>query len=159
MDNKLFRKKSLDKISSPEQLNDYIRVANPNVWMILVAIMILLLGVCVWGVFGKLDTVVTTGAVTENGCTICYVKESSISSIEIGMPVIINNEEYSITEIAAQPVQTDESFSDYLLHTGSFSDGEWVYGLTLDSACGQDGAVYKAEIITESVAPMSFVIN
>ena len=35
MSDQIFRKKSLDRISSPEQLNDYIRVANPGIWMIL----------------------------------------------------------------------------------------------------------------------------
>ena len=40
----LFRQKSLDRISSPEQLNDYIRVSTPSVWMVLIAIVILLAG-------------------------------------------------------------------------------------------------------------------
>lgn len=56
MSDQIFRKKSLDRISSPEQLNDYIRVANPGIWMILAAVIILLAGVCVWGIFGHLDT-------------------------------------------------------------------------------------------------------
>ena len=42
MNQPLFRKKSVDKVSSPEQLNEYIRVANPGVWMVLAAIVILL---------------------------------------------------------------------------------------------------------------------
>ena len=45
MDNQLFRKKSLDKVSSPEQLNDYIRVSNPGVWIALTAVIVLLFGV------------------------------------------------------------------------------------------------------------------
>lgn len=35
MSKPLFRQKSLDKITSPEQMGDYIRVSNPSVWMIL----------------------------------------------------------------------------------------------------------------------------
>ena len=46
MSDQIFRKKSLDRISSPEQLNDYIRVANPGIWMILAAVIILLAGAC-----------------------------------------------------------------------------------------------------------------
>ena len=41
MSEKLFRKQSLDKVTSPEQLNDYVRVSNPGVWMILAAVIIL----------------------------------------------------------------------------------------------------------------------
>ena len=53
----------MDKISSPEQMNDYIRVANPSVWMILAAIIVLLIGVCVWGMYGQLDTKLQTGGI------------------------------------------------------------------------------------------------
>ena len=54
MNDKIFRKKSVDKMSSPEQLNDYIKVTSPGIWMVLAAIAIFLAGVCVWGIFGKL---------------------------------------------------------------------------------------------------------
>ena len=55
MSDSVFRQKSMDKITSPEQMNDYIRVSNPSVWMVLAAVIVLLLGVCVWGAFGHLD--------------------------------------------------------------------------------------------------------
>lgn len=32
MNDKIFRKKSVERMSSPEQLNDYIKVTNPGVW-------------------------------------------------------------------------------------------------------------------------------
>ena len=31
MDNQIFRKKNIERVSSPEQLNDYVRVSNPGV--------------------------------------------------------------------------------------------------------------------------------
>ena len=40
----LFRKKSMDRVSSPEQLNDYIRVTSPGLWLVLAAVVILLAG-------------------------------------------------------------------------------------------------------------------
>ena len=48
MDNQVFRKKSLEQISSPEQLNDYLRVTNPAVWLLLTAVILLLVGVLIW---------------------------------------------------------------------------------------------------------------
>ena len=62
---KLFRQKSLDRISSPEQLNAYIRVSTPSVWLLLTAIVILLIGVCVWGVWGHMDTTLPVVAVAD----------------------------------------------------------------------------------------------
>ena len=57
MAHSIFRKTSLDRVSDPEQLNDYIRVTNPGVWMIMCAVILLLAGICVWGVFGEEVTV------------------------------------------------------------------------------------------------------
>lgn len=63
MGNPVFRQKSIEKISSPEQMNDYIRVSNPSVWIILAAVIVLLAGVFVWGLFGRLDSAFQTGGV------------------------------------------------------------------------------------------------
>ena len=42
----LFREKSLEQFSSSEQLNDYIRVANPSVFIVLGAVIAFLIGSC-----------------------------------------------------------------------------------------------------------------
>ena len=78
MNDKIFRKKSVDKMSSPEQLNDYIKVTSPGIWMVLAAIAILLAGVCVWGIFGKLETKLTVAAESRAGQTVLYVKEYAV---------------------------------------------------------------------------------
>ena len=57
MKESIFRKSSLDRVSSPEQLNEYIRVARPSVWVVLGAIVALLAGVLAWGIFGEIDGV------------------------------------------------------------------------------------------------------
>ena len=51
----VFRKKSLDRISSPEALNDYIHVTSPSVWLVLIAIVVLLLGMLAWSVLGTVE--------------------------------------------------------------------------------------------------------
>ena len=48
----LYREKSLERISSPEQLNDYIRVTTPSVWLVLVMVIVLLIGILSWCIFG-----------------------------------------------------------------------------------------------------------
>lgn len=127
MKESIFRKKSLDRISSPEQLNDYIRASNPGVWLVLGAIVALLISVCVWGIFGKLDTKLTTAAVCENGKLFCFVREDDIEKVKSGMKVLVNEDECAVTGISEKPVSTDENFDDYILHLGSSQKGEWVY--------------------------------
>ncbi|MBQ3268331.1 MAG: hypothetical protein IJH09_00260 [Clostridia bacterium] len=57
----VFRKKSLDRVSSPEQLNDYIRVTTPSVWLVLGAIVVLLAGMLAWSVLGTVEAVDADG--------------------------------------------------------------------------------------------------
>ena len=57
----IFRQKSIDRVSSPEQLNDYIRVTTPTVWLVLLALVILLLGMLAWSVFGTVQGVDSNG--------------------------------------------------------------------------------------------------
>ena len=53
----LFREKSMQKVASPEQLDDYIRVASPGVWLCLIAIILVLLGFAAWGTLGSVDKI------------------------------------------------------------------------------------------------------
>ena len=53
MNNSIFRQKSIDKITSPEKLDDYIKVTKPSVWITLIAIVLLLAGTIVWSIFGE----------------------------------------------------------------------------------------------------------
>ena len=57
----IFRQKSIDRVSSPEQLNDYIRVTTPGVWLVLLALVILLLGMLAWSVLGTVEAVDANG--------------------------------------------------------------------------------------------------
>ena len=58
-----FREKSVERISSPEDLDDYIRVTTPSVWIVLAAILILLIGMLAWSVFGTVEVPVGNGSV------------------------------------------------------------------------------------------------
>ena len=144
-------------MSSPEQLNDYIKVTNPGVWMALAAIVILLIGVCVWGVFGKLETKLPVAAVSQDGQTVLYVKEDNIASVRENMSVYVGDETYKVTSVSAQPVAVTEEISEYARHTGELSIGEWVYVVQIDGNI-PDGA-YRAQIVTDSVSPLYFVFN
>ena len=153
----LFRQKTLDRISSPEQLNRYIRVSTPSVWLLLAAIVVLLCGVCVWGVFGHMDTTLSVAALAgEDGVT-AYVREADVQKVAVGAKVSVGGAQGSVTAVSAEPVRVDGRFSEYLCHVGGLQAGEWVYALALDAACPE--GVHAAQIVLESVAPMSFVLN
>jgi len=62
---KLFREKAIERSSSPESLNDYIHVTTTPVWIVLVALLVLLVGIIAWGIFGKIDTHNGNGEIEE----------------------------------------------------------------------------------------------
>ena len=157
MNEKLFRKKSVDRVSSPEQLNEYIRVANPGVWMVLAAIVILLAGVVVWGSIGHLDTTLPTAVVSEDGESVVYIKDVDIEKIALGMIVRVGDVECTISEISASPVRVDSTMPEYAMHLSALAEGEWVYAVKV-SGNFVDG-VHKAEIVIESISPISFILN
>lgn len=159
MENNLFRKKSVERITSPEQLNERIRIANPGIWIFLSGIILVLIGVCVWGVFGRMDTLLTVSSITKEDKTVCYVKEKDLDNITPGMPVRVGEVELEIEEISTQPIKVDSGFPEYLCYIGGLSVGEWVYEIRLNEIYGQPGNINSVDIVTESIAPISFVIN
>lgn len=61
----IFRQKSLEKINGPEQLNDYLRVTTPSVWIVLTAVLLLVIGILGWCVFGTVAEHQEDGSVKE----------------------------------------------------------------------------------------------
>ena len=68
----IFREKSMERVSSPEELNDYIRVTTPSVWIVLIALAVLLVGMLGWSIFGTV-TVQREDGKTEKVHPITYV--------------------------------------------------------------------------------------
>lgn len=156
MEKDIYRKKSIERVSSPEQLNSYIKVCTPTLWVVLSAVILLLCGVIVWSIFGKLDTTIKTVAVVENGKMTVYFKTEDIESVK-GKVITINQTDYLVSEndYTTEPVKN--TLTEYALDIGNLKEGEYVFSATTDTQL-KDG-VYQAEIITDSVSPISFIIN
>ena len=61
----IFRQHGQDVISGPEELNDYIRVTTPSIWIVLAAIALLVIGILCWCIFGTVDLHEDDGSVKE----------------------------------------------------------------------------------------------
>ena len=160
MDHQLFRKKSLERITSPEEMHDYMRVTSPRLWMILAAIVVLLAGFIVYAstttmentipIRVNVETVDITepdgnGADENNRYTVvsAQVPLSQKDSIETGMEVRIGRETGKVMWIGTV---VDE---DYL---SVYFEMEHQY-LPLP-----DGE-HEAELVLESTTPISFLWN
>lgn len=151
----LFREKNLNKISSPEQLDDYIRVAGPGAWLLLAWLLLVLLGFCVWGVFGRLETNIQTAAVSRDRMLTCYLPKGQ--PLLDGMTVTVEGKTYPISMISDCPQPAPEIAGGYALHPGGFSAGDWVYTASAQTEI-PDG-VYEAVVTIGRTAPVSFILN
>lgn len=139
MSEEIFRKKSLDKVKSPENLDDYIRVSNPGVWLLLISVIVLLAGACVWGVFGHIDSTVPTVVRVENGEVSCRIASDDITSVRVGLVVRFADTETIITDME--------------------KDGEDAYKCTLLAKDAHVDGFYDGVVVIESYRPMSFILN
>ena len=86
----LYRKSSMDRIQSPEQLNDYLRVTNPSVWVLLTAVILLLVGLLVWGSFIYIDSqAYGTALVADGRIVVRFEDEGAAAQVQSGMRVAV----------------------------------------------------------------------
>lgn len=55
MDNKLYRKESLEQLTTPQKTDSYLRVTNLSGWVILLVVILVLAGCAVWALTAKID--------------------------------------------------------------------------------------------------------
>ena len=131
----IFRQKSLDRISSPEQLTDYLHVTNVGVWVVFSVIILLLAAFFVWASLGKLETTVAAKAVVRDGSAqMTVIQNAEITS---GMTFRVGGSEGQIAEV-----------------------GQDEMGLTVATAQVElANGNYDAVIVVESVSPISFLLG
>ena len=160
MENSLFRKRSLERIASPEQLTDAIRVTSPNVWIILTAIAVLLIAVLVWSVFGALTDTLQTKALVRGGSAVCYVNGDIAQRLSAGMQARLGEADGIVGEVATRPLSASE-LGEALPDDYTFSlltAGAWSYEVMINISGLPDG-LYEAQITLESIRPIAFLWN
>lgn len=158
MKENIFRKKSIDRVNSPEQLDEYIRVASPGVWLVLTGIVVLLVGFVVWCIFGTIETTKNVEVVCNGEELQCYINPENVDSISEGMTVTVNGQTGTVLAVSDVPVMLPEDADPYLLYIGNYSDGDFVYTAEI-SVDGLSDGIYEAKVVTESIRPISFVIQ
>ncbi|MBQ7815834.1 MAG: biotin/lipoyl-binding protein, partial [Oscillospiraceae bacterium] len=69
----LFRKSSLEKLSSPEQLDKMIVITPPSFWLAMLGAALIVVSALVWSIFGRLPENVETQGI--------YVNRAGIQSV------------------------------------------------------------------------------
>ncbi len=131
----VFREKTLERISSPEQLTDYLRVTGPGIWVILISVILLLGGIFAWSMVGTLETKADVKVVvTDHTAQVFPLGSEKLTE---GSPLRVSGQEYMIAL-----ADTDE------------------YGRSVGTAAVDlPNGTYDGTVVTESIHPISFLLE
>ena len=143
MEKQVFRKKSVERISSPEQLRDYMRVTTPGTWMVLTAVILLLAGLIVSSALVNVESTIPGQAVVDEDGMLMQIELplSQKSLVSPGMVVRVSDREAKVDMVfqAEDALQVLAELPE---------DGEKLAPGT-----------YDARIVTETVTPISFLFK
>ena len=143
MEKQVFRKKSVERISSPEQLRDYMRVTTPGTWMVLTAVILLLAGLIVSSALVNVESTIPGQAVVDEDGMLMQIELplSQKSLVSPGMVVRVSDREAKVDMIFQA--------EDALQVLAELPEG----GEKLAPG------TYDARIVTETVTPISFLFK
>lgn len=109
MNTDLFRKASLARLASPEQLDELLAVTNPKGWFALLGLFLLLGAAVVWGYTGSLPTKATgQGLIVRTGGVLNVVSNGSGTLIALNANVGDHIKKNEIIARVAQPEQLEK---------------------------------------------------
>ncbi len=121
MADQLYREKSLKYISSPEQLNDYLKVAKPGVWGVLIAIILLLVGLLIWGSFTYIGSSIDGIATVEDGVLVMdFYSQEYASRVNEDMAVTIGDVDWPISSVGKDEAGYVFVIADTNLENGTY---------------------------------------
>ena len=96
----VYRAKSLERISSPEQLNDYLRVTRPSVWVALAAVILLFIGAFIWSAQVHISSYVNGVVQVQDGSLIMTFENSNFTQfVQPGLDVQVGQVSMTITSV------------------------------------------------------------
>lgn len=158
MKKEIYRKESLDNNSGVDKLDEYTRVNKPSLFIILGAIVALLIGFAVWGIFGTIESKVETYFFVESNVATSYLSSSDFEKVKTEMNVEANSTSGTITSIDSTPIIIDEKFDTEKLYYLNFKQGDYCFKIESKFENLADGS-YSGKIIVEKVNPISFLFN
>ena len=131
----LFREKTIERISSPEKLTDYLRVTSPGIWAVLGAVIILLGGLFIWASIGTLETKADVKVMVADHKAV--IVADGATALAEGMPVKIATEDCVIAS-----TDSDEYGRTYGITEVSLPDG-----------------TYDGTAVIEQIRPIDFLLE
>lgn len=162
MADKVFRDKSIEKITSPEQLNDYIKVNYLEVWFIIATVIIFFIVIGIWGFTGTINNTVEVDGYSDGKKIYCYMNEEQVKNVEKGQNGRVSEHAVKVESVAELPDNYEDMVknigSEKIIRAMEIKGDEWRYLVVLSSENDIKGFV-NISITTDSVAPIDYLFN
>lgn len=181
----LFRKESLDRMQSPEKIDEYIRVSTPKAWILVAALVLIVAGVVVWGFVGSIPkTITANGAIlnetvdgiTYNDDAVCLLPVNMAGQYLVGHDASVtlaSGETFpgTVFYVREDPFSYEEvaglARSDWRLQTmWGEGEGNYRYALAvhLDKSGKElpdfgDRELVTVTVVLSDVKPIEYVLN
>lgn len=160
----MFRQSAMNRISSADDLDKYIRVTNPSAWIVLLASLLFIGGLAVWAATAIIPTTISVAGLLEGDTVVCWVDASAAEKIERGgASASVAGEkttDLSIDTIPDSKAEVKQRInSDYLAESIALKD--WNYAVTFKTPPNVDG---KSQVIPVSITfsethPLNLVLG
>ena len=169
MADQIFSDKAMQKLKTADDLEQYVKLTNPGIWIVLAASASLLIGLIAWVFWGTAATTVEARAALINGKMQCFLPYNEYQLVKVGDEVYINHALWVVSECSDVPLSRDDAYgivgSDFLYHELISSNKS--YQITLDPVqsnnlprrLGSSLATVDVVIHTRSVHPIDLILN
>lgn len=158
----LFRRQALEHATVPSELEGFVHAVRPRSWLLVVASIIAMAALLVWGVTGKVATTVVDSGVVRDGAVFCYLNERDFSLVSIGDRAVVDGQEARVAGMATTPDSRREAErladDDYTASMLKLEDWNYEIYLLVDNDL-PEGALVPITITTDEVAPLDFVFG
>ena len=168
----IFNKKATEKLHSPDDLDKYVQVTNPSVWVVLISCIALLGGLLAWGVFGAVDTnVKATGAVVtsydDDAATpqvYCFLPVDAPLAVDEGDHASMGGDHLTVSSVQQTPVSVDEVKAllgyDHLVES-IMGNQSWAYVVTLSGDVSNlpTNVPLPVSITVSRTSPISLILR
>ena len=120
----LFRKESVERVSSPEQLSDYLHVTSPAIWVVLAAVVLLLASLFIWSSVTAVESYATGRAEVRGGVlTMTFDDAEKAENVTVGMNVKVGDMVSPVLSIGRDENGSPLAVADANLPDGSYDAG------------------------------------
>ena len=160
----MFTQKASEKLRSPDDLDEYVRVTNPSVWVVLAACAVLLIGLFAWGFLGTAATSAGATGAYVKGEAVCFLPADEASKVHVGDDANVGGELMQVESISTVPVSRAEAReivgNDYLANTLVGADWTYVVRFAGDGEPGlTEGIPIGISITTDNIAPITLIFG